>query len=100
MQRGPLIILSGPSGSGKSAGVARVRAESGLPLHRAITATTRQPRPGEQHGVDYFFLEPSEFAAMIRDDALLELAKVHGRDYGTPRSEVEPFRERGIGVIL
>ena len=101
MKRGPLIILSGPSGSGKSTVVARVVAESGLPLHRAVTATTRPPRPGEEHGVHYYFLEPTEFEAMIGDDALLEWAQVHGTHYyGTPRSEVENDRDDGTGVIL
>ena len=101
MKQGPLIILSGPSGSGKSTVVARVVAESGLPLYRAVTATTRPPRAGEEHGVHYYFFEPTEFEAMIGDDALLEWAQVHGEHYyGTPRSEVEPFREAGTGVIL
>lgn len=101
MKRGPLIILSGPSGSGKSTVVARVIAESGLPLRRAVTATTRKARPGEVNGVHYHFLEPTEFEAMIGDDAFLEYAQVHGRDYyGTPKSEVEEYREGGKGVIL
>src|SRR5262245_21308243 len=101
MKRGPLIILSGPSGSGKSTVVARVIAESGLRLRRAVTATTRPPRAGEEEGVHYFFLEPTEFEAMIGDDALLEYAHVHGTHwYGTPKSEVERYRNGGEGVIL
>jgi guanylate kinase len=101
MKQGPLIILSGPAGSGKSTVVARVVAESGLPLHRAVTATTRPPREGEEHGIHYYFLEPIEFEAMIEVDAFLEWATVYGRDfYGTPKSEVEPHRENGEGVIL
>lgn len=101
MNQAPLIILSGPSGSGKSTVVARVLAEARKPLHRAITATTRIPRDDERHGEHYWFLTRDEFEAMISADALLEWAKVHGRDYyGTPRSEVEPHRARGTGVIL
>ena len=100
MTKAPVIILSGPAGSGKTTVAARVLAESGLPLRRAITATTRLPRPGERDGVHYFFLEPAAFEARIETGDFLEHATVHGNHYGTPRSEVEPYREQGVGVIL
>src|SRR5207302_6328145 len=100
MKRGPLIILSGPSGSGKSTVAARVVAESGLPLRRAVTATTRPPRPGEVDGVHYRFLEPPVFAAMLAAGGFLEHATVHGHSYGTPLSEVEPYPQQGTGVPL
>jgi len=78
-----------------------VIAESGLPLRRAVTATTRKERQGEVNGIHYHFLEPTEFEAMIGDDAFLEYARVHGKDYyGTPKSEVERYRADGQGVIL
>jgi guanylate kinase len=100
MTKAPLIILSGPAGSGKTTVAARVLAESGLPLRRAITATTRPPRPGEQDGVHYRFLDPATFAARVKTGEFLEHATVHGNFYGTPRSEVEPHRDAGVGVML
>jgi guanylate kinase len=100
MTKAPVIILSGPAGSGKTTVAARVLAESGLPLRRAITATTRPPRPGERDGVHYFFLEPAAFEARIETGDFLEHATVHGNHYGTPRIEVEPYRAAGVGVLL
>ena len=100
MTKAPVIILSGPAGSGKTTVAARVLAESGLPLRRAITATTRPPRPGERDGVHYFFLEPAAFEARIETGDFLEHATVHGNHYGTPRSEVEPYCAAGVGVLL
>jgi guanylate kinase len=101
MTRGPLVVLSGPSGSGKTTVVDRLLATTRLPLRRAVTATTRPERPGEQDGVHYHFWTPQRFQEAIDHGELLEWAVVHGRDYyGTPRDEVEPVREQGKGVIL
>ena len=98
---GPLIILSGPSGVGKTTLVDRLIVESPLPLRRAITATTRAPRPGERPEVDYHFWTQEQFEDAIARQEMLEFARVHDRDwYGTPRSEVDPFRSHGTGVIL
>lgn len=98
---GPLVVVSGPSGVGKTTVVERLLAEAHLPLRRAITATTRGPRPGERDGRDYYFWTEDEFRTAIDDDRMLEWAVVFGRDfYGTPRSEVEPYRARGVGVVL
>jgi guanylate kinase len=70
-------------------------------LRRAITATTRQPRPGEEPGVAYHFWTRDEFREAIARGDMLEWAEVHGKDfYGTPRGEVEPHRARGVGVVL
>jgi guanylate kinase len=100
MPRGPLIIISGPSGSGKSTVIARLLARQDLPLHLSISATTRQPRGGEQNGRDYFFLAKQEFLERVARDEFLEHAEVHGNYYGTLTEQVEPFRDKGQGVIL
>ncbi|HMC67351.1 MAG TPA: guanylate kinase [Gemmataceae bacterium] len=97
---GPLIVVSGPSGSGKTTVIARLLAIGDLPLHHSVSATTRRPRPGERDGVDYHFLTREQFDAEMAGGALLEWAEVHGQRYGTLRREVEPYRGRGIGVIL
>jgi guanylate kinase len=99
--RGPLIILSGPSGSGKSTVLDRLLRRTDLPLHLAVSATTRPSRPGEEDGVAYHFWTAERFAEELAAGAFLEHESVFGRcEYGTLRSEVEPHRERGEGVIL
>ena len=101
MRKAPLFVISGPSGVGKTTLVDALLAQTSLPLRRAITATTRDPRPGEVRDVSYHFWNPERFREAIARGEMLEFAEVHGRDfYGTPRSEVDPYREKGIGVIL
>jgi guanylate kinase len=95
---GRLIVLSGPSGSGKSTLVRRLLERPGLRVQVSISATTRPPRPGEQHGRDYLFLTPEEFDA--GRDRLLESAVVHGYSYGTPAGPVRQALEQEICVIL
>jgi guanylate kinase len=100
MPRGPLIILSGPSGCGKSTVTARLLARGDLALRQTVSATTRPPRHGEEEGRHYRFWTRQRFEDEIRAGGFLEWAEVYGNYYGTPRGEVEPYRERGIGVIL
>jgi guanylate kinase len=100
MPRGPLIILSGPSGCGKSTVTARLLARGDLPLRQSVSATTRPPRGGERDGAQYRFWTRERFEQEIRAGGFLEWAEVYGNYYGTPRGEVEPYRERGVGVIL
>src|SRR5438477_4411745 len=97
---GPLLILSGPSASGKSTLIARLLGAGDLPLHLSVSATTRPPRPGEVEGQHYFFWTREQFEKEIRFGSFLETAVVHGNYYGTLRQEVEPFRRKGTGVIL
>lgn len=97
----PLIVVSGPSGVGKTTLVTRLLAQTRLPLRRAVTATSREPRPGERPELDYHFWSRERFEAAIAAEDMLEHAIVFGRDhYGTPRSEVGPFLARGEGVIV
>ena len=99
--KGPLIVLSGPSGVGKSTVVDHLLTTTKLPLRRAVTATTRDPRPGERPEIDYHFWTRDEFQSRLDRGEMLEHAIVHGRDfYGTPRSEVDSHRAAGTGVIL
>jgi guanylate kinase len=100
MLKGPLIVVSGPSGSGKSTVIDRVLRDQSVPLRLSVSATTRSPRPYEVDGVHYHFWTKERFLAERDAGAFLEWAEVHGSFYGTLRSEVQPYRERGNGVIL
>ena len=98
---GPLVVVAGPSGVGKSTLVEALLKSTDLPLRRAVTATTRPPRTGEAEGVDYHYWTADEFRAAIDAGEMLEYAVVHGADfYGTPRREVEPHRVAGTAVVL
>jgi guanylate kinase len=95
---GRLIVISGPSGSGKSTLVQRLLGRTDLRLRVSVSATTRQPRPGEERDRDYLFLSPEQFER-IRND-LLESAQVHGHSYGTPAEPVRLAMADGFCVIL
>src|ERR1700722_19844150 len=99
-KRAPLFVLSGPSGSGKSTVLGRLLAQPQPPLRLSVSATTRAPRANEQDGVQYHYWTRARFEAMVAADGFLEWADVFGNLYGTLRSEVDPFRDRGIGVFL
>ena len=94
-----LVVISGPSGSGKGAILAALR-ELERPWHFAITATTRPMRPGEVDGQDYIFMTPPDFLRMRERDELLESAQVFDRWYGTPRRQVRDPLIGGQDVIL
>ncbi len=98
-KRGILFVLSGPSGAGKGTVCQALMARQ-PDLSLSVSATTRLPREGEQHGVNYFFKSPEEFHAMIAYNQLLEWAEVYGNFYGTPRNFVEEKLERGVDVLL
>jgi guanylate kinase len=99
---GKLIIISGPSGAGKSTVVQRLLEECPLPLTLSVSATTRQPRPGETHGKEYWFLSPEEFAARRERGEFLEFKEVFGRGfwYGTLSDTVSSGLKSGKWVIL
>jgi guanylate kinase len=101
MSLGPLIIVSGPAGSGKSTLIEIAVRVFGTRLRHSVSATTREPRKGEVDGVHYHFWTRERFEAGIAAGEFLEYATVFGKHYyGTPRSEVEPFRRKGLAVIL
>lgn len=96
---GNLIVISGPSGVGKSTLVGKVREV--LPdLKFSISCTTRSPRPGEEHGREYYFLSPEEFESKVQNDEFLEYAGIFARRYGTLKSEVLARLEAGEQVLL
>jgi guanylate kinase len=99
---GKLVVISGPSGVGKSTVVRQVLEQFGPRLRLSISATTRPPRGAEQDGVDYFFLSDAEFARRMADGEFLECVEVFGRGhwYGTLWSEVRGSLSRGKWVIL
>ncbi|HWC90764.1 MAG TPA: guanylate kinase, partial [Pirellulales bacterium] len=99
---GRLIVVSGPAGAGKTTLLKRMFAECRRPLIHSVSATTRQPRPGEVDGVDYHFLSPEEFARRREAGEFLECCEVFGRGdwYGTLRSEVTPSLAAGKWVVL
>lgn len=97
--KGKLIVLSGPSGAGKSTVITRLmKLRSDLCF--SVSATTRQPRPGETDGKDYFFITRAEFDQMVEADLLLEHAEYVGNCYGTPRRYVEQKQAEGLNVLL
>jgi len=98
--KGPLFIVSGPSGSGKSTVIARLLGDPELKLHLSVSATTRRHRPGEKDGVHYHFWTREKFEKERAAGKLLEWAEVHGNLYGTLKEEVDPYRDKGVGVIL
>ena len=99
MRKGLLIVISGPSGTGKGT-VCEVVRKKNPDIAYSVSATTRAARPGEQDGVNYYFHTKEEFVAMINNGELLEWANVYGNYYGTPLKHIEEQRAKGIDIIL
>lgn len=97
-RRGILTVVSGFAGSGKGTVMKALVEKYDYGL--SVSATTRSPRPGEEHGREYFFLTREEFESMIKDGQLIEYAEYVGNYYGTPRSYVEEQLAGGRNVIL
>lgn len=98
-ERGMLIVLSGPSGSGKGTIIKKLL-QSRDDTVLSVSITTREPRPGEQEGVHYFFRSREEFEARIADNALLEFAEYNGNYYGTPEDAIKQWLATGKNVLL
>jgi guanylate kinase len=96
-----VLVLSGPSAVGKSTVVRALREK--LPdLHFSVSATTREPRPGEVEGVDYYFVTPERFQELIDSGELLEWAEIHGGLHrsGTPSAPVRRAADAGLPVLI
>lgn len=98
-KRGLLVIISGPSGVGKSTVVKRL-IKIYPKLKVSVSATTRPPRPAEKDGTDYIFLKEKDFFKQVKDGGFLEWAQVHGFYYGTPRELIEEEVKKGQIVVL
>ena len=98
-RRGIMVVLSSPSGAGKTTLTKQILNTSRNIL-MSVSATTRQPRPGEADGEDYIFLSKSKFSEMIDNDEFLEYAKVFDNFYGTPRAPVEAALAGGFDIVF
>ena len=98
-QRGLLLILSSPSGAGKSTLARRLMAWDPT-MRFSVSATTRKPRPGEEHGVHYWFHDHDSFRALVAQGQMLEHAEVFGNFYGSPRRPVEEAMAEGRDTLF
>lgn len=98
-RRGLLVILSSPSGAGKSTLARRLMAWD-TDLQFSVSATTRQPRPGEEHGREYYFLTEDDFRQQVSNGQMLEHAHVFGNFYGSPAGPVREAIQNGKDVLF
>ncbi len=99
-RRGVMLVLSSPSGAGKTTLTRRLLEAEAEACRLSISATTRPPRPGEIEGAHYFFMERASFEAKRAGGAFLEWAEVFGNLYGTPKAEIEAALAAGCDVIF
>jgi guanylate kinase len=98
-RRGLLLLISSPSGAGKTSLSRRLVADH-ADLALSISATTRPPRPGEEHAREYYFVSEGEFDRMVENGELLEWAHVHEHRYGTPRAPVMAALDEGKDILF
>ncbi|MCJ9428939.1 guanylate kinase [Kordiimonas marina] len=99
-RRGLMLVMSSPSGAGKTTLTRRLLAEEGGNMVMSVSATTREPRPGEVDGKDYFFVSHDRFREMMEHNELLEHAVVFENRYGTPRGPVQDALNQGKDVVF
>lgn len=99
MRKGLLFIVSGPAGSGKGT-VVNALVKNHPEIFLSVSATTRNPRPGEVHGVHYYYISKEEFEQRIKNGQMLEYTTYSGNYYGTPLKEIEEAMEKGKDIIL
>ena len=99
MKKGLLIVISGASGTGKGTVCKKLLSDLSEVAY-SISATTRNPRPGEIHGREYYFLSVEEFETWIQQEKFLEYANVYGNYYGTPLNKIQERLNRGEDVLL
>ncbi|NQW20889.1 MAG: guanylate kinase [Chloroflexi bacterium] len=95
-----VVVISGPSGVGKDVMIERMIESARLGFHFTVTATTRDPRPSEQDGVNHHFVSVDDFVNLIAADELLEWAQVYGNYYGVPKTQVRDALAAGKHVIM
>ncbi len=98
MNTGRLFVISGPSGAGKGTICKEILDNEKIKL--SVSMTTREPRAGEEHGINYYFVSHEEFLKIIEERGFLEYAEVYGNFYGTPKMEVMDLMNEGIDVVL
>ncbi len=98
-RKGLLLVVSGPSGAGKGT-ICKALLEKNEDIKLSVSATTRKPRNGEVHGVNYFFLEKEEFVTMRDNGEFLEHAQIYDNFYGTPKAAILECLDKGQDVIL
>lgn len=98
--KGKIIIISGPSGVGKHTIISQLMDDQALNLAYSISMTTRKPREGEVHGVDYYFATAQEFQAHVDNDDFVEHATFCSNSYGTLKSELKRITDNGQNALL
>jgi len=98
-RRGLMLVMSSPSGAGKST-LSRMLLAGEDDLTLSVSSTTREARPGEENGQDYYFEDDDSFQALVDEDGFLEHAKVFGNRYGTPKKPVEDALKQGRDVLF
>lgn len=98
-RRGLLLVLSSPSGGGKTS-VGRALREADANLHLSVSLTTRPPRPGETDGIDYHFVDEATFLRAVAAEAMVEHAQVYAHRYGTPRAPVAKALDEGRDMLF